>query len=347
MAATPNTATAPNNMDDNSQQSVSSYAHVNHIVDKEGHSIHNHQLDDHNAVPRPSSIPVPSFTGSFAPSIHTTNRTVEVMVDVKYSTSPQDLYNLMFDSDFLVHFLEDNQKVWDLEFKDWEKRNGDPNLLMRDFHYTRPNSGLGPKEVYCEEHEENQHRDDQYIETETTTHTPYVTYGKAFHVITHTKIARANTADENQGSILNVVLEIVWTGWCPIKGMIEGRVIDGQKQYSADMDSAVRDELKLRLSRGSVKSSSMRSPRSSPKTSPRTVRFSVDRKSYSPESTADEKSDIEREPSWMEKQQAPTGPYIGLQNHLQQQTWANRIRLFILLVLVSYALALLVLRVWG
>lgn len=42
----------------------------------------------------------------------------------------------------------------DLEFEEWEERKEDANLLMRDFHYTRPNSGVGPKEVYCE----GQHR---------------------------------------------------------------------------------------------------------------------------------------------------------------------------------------------
>lgn len=117
---------------------------------------------------------------------------------------------------------------------------------MRDFHYTRPNSGVGPKEVFCQgtssqsecavklnsyvepvstlsndpiEHEENQHRDeDDFIETETTTHTPDVPYGKSFHVITHTKVAWADRNDPSQGSLLNVVLEIVWTGWCPFKG---------------------------------------------------------------------------------------------------------------------------------
>lgn len=38
----------------------------------------------------------------------------------------------------------------DLEFDEWKHRDEDPNLLMRDFHYTKPMSGIGPKEVYCQ-----------------------------------------------------------------------------------------------------------------------------------------------------------------------------------------------------
>lgn len=61
------------------------------------------------------------------------------------------------------------------------------------------------------------HRDENdYIETQTTTHTPNVTYGKSFHVVTHSKIAWAEDRDE--GSVLNVSIDIVWTGWCPFKG---------------------------------------------------------------------------------------------------------------------------------
>ena len=75
--------------------------------------------------------------------------------------------------DFFVNFLTDNQRVWgvffsspwnprqaltltsaidfiDLEFEEWKHRDEDPNLLMRDFHYTKPMSGIGPKEVYCQ-----------------------------------------------------------------------------------------------------------------------------------------------------------------------------------------------------
>lgn len=79
-----------------------------------------------------------SLQGQYASALNSMNKTVEVMVDVKYSTSPLDLYNLMFDScvhfplfcelistesptltspliffrDFLVKFLTESQKVW-------------------------------------------------------------------------------------------------------------------------------------------------------------------------------------------------------------------------------------------
>lgn len=75
---------------------------------------------------------------------------------------------------------------------------------------------------YPTEHEENVHRDESsYIETETTTHTPNVTYGKSFHVVTHTRIGWADNLRHEEGSVLNVKLEIVWTGWCPFKGTLE------------------------------------------------------------------------------------------------------------------------------
>lgn len=312
-----------------------------------------------------------SSQGTYAPVLNTTNKKAEILVDVKYPTSPLDLYNLMFDSDFLSEFLVENQKVRDLEFDDWEERKEDSNLLMRDFHYTRPNSGVGPKEVYCEEHEENQHRDEHdYIETQTTTKTPNVTYGKSFHVLTHTKIAWVDRDDAEKGSVLNVVVEIIWTGWCPFKGMIEGRVIDGQKQYSSDMDAAVRQELELqqqqarngaprprraissqtRLPAQTRRSSSHRSQHHE-KQKPRFVRFlsTVSTNSSSSSSSgpedADEKSDVEL--SWMEKQQSPGPSYMSQSfgshsGHGPSRT--HRFRLAVLVVLVSLALTLIVLR---
>lgn len=38
-------------------------------------------------------------------------KVVDVVVDAEYPIAPQELYKLMFDSDFFVDFLETNQKV--------------------------------------------------------------------------------------------------------------------------------------------------------------------------------------------------------------------------------------------
>jgi len=167
---------------------------------------------------------------------------VDIVVDSAFPTSPINLYHLMFDSEWFVRFLKENQKVWDLEFDEWEPREDDPSLQMRKYHYTKPMTGLGPKEVRCNSTEENQHRNENdFISTRTTTYTPDVPYGGAFHVLTNTHIAWADSKD--QGCVVNIASEVVWTGFCPFRGLVEGRTFEGQRKYAADMDAAIRDHL--------------------------------------------------------------------------------------------------------
>jgi len=276
-----------------------------------------------STVSPPASESSPSQADAFTMM----NRTVDVMVDVRYPTAPIELYKLMFDSDFLVEFLTENQKVKDLEFDSWKEHSG---LYSRDFHYTKPVTGVGPKEVYCQEHEENIHRDESsYIETETTTHTPNVTYGKSFHVITHTHIEWADNLRHEEGCILNVKLEIVWTGWCPFKGMVEGRIIDGQKQFSNDMDDAVRSELEL-MATGSLTSRKSQKP----KPKPRMVHFddSDSHISYSGEKHANMvETDTE---SWVERQSP------------RPNTHRNNLSLAFLAIIFSILLTLIVFRIY-
>lgn len=152
--------------------------------------------------------------------------------------------------------------------------------------------------------------------------------------------------------------------------MIEGRVVDGQKQYSADMDAAVRQEVELqqqrrlsglpnRLNRIISSTQSRRSSSSSRRNAqqkPRFVRFlssvsTTSLSSFSGQEESDEKvattsasSDAELEPSWMEKQQSPPAPsYLGLHHHYRQSR-AHQIRLGMLVVLLSLALTLIILR---
>jgi len=175
---------------------------------------------------------------------------VEIVVDSTYPTSPIDLYYLMFDSEWFERFLKENQKVWDLELEEWRPRKGDPSLQTRNYHYTKPMTGVGPKEVQCNVTEENQHRDESdYVSTRTTTYTPGVPYGGAFHVVTDTHIAWADNRE--QGCVVNITSEVVWTGFCPFRGLVEGRAFEGQKKYAVDMDTAIRDYLAAQAMRHS------------------------------------------------------------------------------------------------
>ncbi|KAF8329820.1 uncharacterized protein EI90DRAFT_3125080 [Cantharellus anzutake] len=170
------------------------------------------------------------------------NGSIDIVVDERYPTSVRHLYELMFDSDWFISFLEQNQGVHDLNVGDWEPVGQDSGLLRRELRYVKPVSGPGPREVYCEDTEENLHRDDNdFILTRTITKTPNVTYGGAFHVETTTRVAWA--ADRKDGCALNVTSEVIWTSWCPIKGLIEGRVLNGQRSYQRDLDAALRDYL--------------------------------------------------------------------------------------------------------
>lgn len=117
--------------------------------------------------------------------------------------------------------------------------------------------------------------------------------------------------------------------------MVEGRIIDGQKEYSKDMDEAVRSELDLMAKRR--RNTSLTSRKSQPrdvKTKPRMVRFddSDTHLSYPGEKNLHSMdSDTE---SWVEKQSP------------RPSTHRNSLHLVFLAIIFSLLLTLIVFRIY-
>ncbi|KAG7884792.1 hypothetical protein KL938_001049 [Ogataea parapolymorpha] len=104
--------------------------------------------------------------------------------------------------------------------------------LVRKFEYEKKlNNSIGPKSAKVEASELIQHKDfNEYVEVVSTTCTPNVPSGTAFHVVTRYIFTWA----EKSQTRLKISYKIVWTGSSWIKGVIEKSTKSGQ-QRTADL----------------------------------------------------------------------------------------------------------------
>lgn len=160
-----------------------------------------------------------------------------VALEAVVSGTPEQIYNLMFQSGFIKDFLAHDQKLFgrlaspplvrnatepthsiDIQVSDWQPFPENAHLLSRNMSYIKPLSGgFGPKQTKCELRDENQHVDfDDYVTTITTTRNPDVPSGSVFSIKTKTCIMWAGASS----SRITVTYTIEWTGTSFIKGMV-------------------------------------------------------------------------------------------------------------------------------
>ncbi|RSH81505.1 hypothetical protein EHS25_006862 [Saitozyma podzolica] len=166
----------------------------------------------------------------------------EIALDTTFPSTPEKVYNLMFNSGWFKTFLTDDQKLKDLESSDWRPVTEGSNLLMRSTSYIKPlNGSIGPKQTKCHMTDEHEHFDlDNYLSMITTTKTPDVPSGGVFSVKTRTCLMWAGA---NSTRVI-VTTTVEWTGKSWVKGIIEKSAIDGQKQYHEDLESGMRTYIK-------------------------------------------------------------------------------------------------------
>ncbi|KAF8211697.1 GRAM domain-containing protein [Mycena galopus ATCC 62051] len=185
--------------------------------------------------------------GSVAPKAHkaTTcacgkqgSHFTQIALDTVVPGTPDRIYNLMFASGFMKDFMAVNQKLFDIQVSDWAPVSAGSQLLTRNMSYIKPlYASLGPKQTKCEIRDETVHIDfDDYVSTLTTTRTPDVPSGGVFSVKTRTCFMWASPLTTR----ILVTTQVDWTGRSFIKGIIEKSCIDGQKEYHADLDKAMR-----------------------------------------------------------------------------------------------------------
>lgn len=162
----------------------------------------------------------------------------EVPMNTIVPGTPDRIYNLMFASGFMKDFMALNQKLFDIQVSDWAPTKPGSKLLARNMSYIKPlNASLGPKQTKCEIRDETVHLDfDDFVSTLTTTRNPDVPSGGVFSVKTRTCIMWASPLSTK----IIVSTQVEWTGRSFIKGIIERSAIEGQKQYHADLEKAMR-----------------------------------------------------------------------------------------------------------
>ncbi|KDN44826.1 hypothetical protein RSAG8_05299, partial [Rhizoctonia solani AG-8 WAC10335] len=159
----------------------------------------------------------------------------ELVIDTVIPAAPRAIYNLMFTGGFLKEFMATEQEITDIQISDWYPEQLGSQLLVRDMTYVKSYGRFGP--IKWKLKDETLHVDfDDYVSTLTTTRTPEVPSGSVFSVKTRTCIMWAGAA----ASRLVVTTTVEWTGRSFIRSIIDKSAIDGQKQYHAEFEKAMR-----------------------------------------------------------------------------------------------------------
>ncbi|WRT63770.1 uncharacterized protein IL334_000695 [Kwoniella shivajii] len=166
----------------------------------------------------------------------------ETALDTTFHSTPEKIYELMFNSGWFKTFLSDNQKLRDIESSEWKPMGPSDPLLTRSTSYIKPlNGSIGPKQTKCHIVDEHDHVDyDDYISLITTTKTPDVPSGGVFSVKTRTCLMWAG---KNATKVV-VTTTVEWTGKSWVKGIIEKSCIEGQKTYHDDLETGMRQYIK-------------------------------------------------------------------------------------------------------
>ncbi|KAL9548640.1 hypothetical protein MBANPS3_005595 [Mucor bainieri] len=160
-----------------------------------------------------------------------------VVMDKRYDTTIETMYNLLYNSTFMNKFLcEVEKKVC---IGEWSKNDG--CVHSRESSYIKYLGGsIGPKSTKCYLKEEVLHLDTaDYVSQLTVTQTPDVPSGGSFSVKTRTCISWCG-----QGQVrvlVTVLVDFTKSSW--LKSTIEKASIDGQQNFYKSLDAAVRKYL--------------------------------------------------------------------------------------------------------
>ncbi|KAI8969175.1 hypothetical protein BDF20DRAFT_916554 [Mycotypha africana] len=162
-----------------------------------------------------------------------------VVLDSKYKTDLRTIYELLFVTDFMEIFLNNDQKLSDVSIGAWSIENN--NCRERQTSYVKPlNNALGPKQTRCILTEQIQHEDTtDYITHLSVCRTPDVPSGGSFLIKTRTCIS---WCAQGQVRVL-VTVSVEFTKTCWIKGTIEKASIEGQQKFYTELDIALQEHL--------------------------------------------------------------------------------------------------------
>lgn len=165
----------------------------------------------------------------------------EVIWDATYPISPEKLYNILFQSDFLKDFWVNEEHLTEIEVGDWITAP-DAKYPSRFLSYIRPvNAPVGPKSIKCLVSDDHRALDfDRYVSVISTARTPDAPAGGSFCVKTTSCI----TWGSANSSRWLVTAGVEWTKVNRfLKSIIESSAISGQKTYQVAVDLALRKHL--------------------------------------------------------------------------------------------------------
>ncbi|KAG0149405.1 hypothetical protein CROQUDRAFT_713994 [Cronartium quercuum f. sp. fusiforme G11] len=180
----------------------------------------------------------------------------DTVLDTIYNTTPEKLYNLLFQSDFIKTFWSCDQNLTEIEISEW-KTDENKTLPERTISYIKPlNASMGPKSCKCELIETVIKIDlDQSITTLTRTRTPDVPAGSNFIVLTKTCLMWS----KNGSTKVIVTTEVEWTKVNRfLKSIIESSALSGQRAYHTDLDRALKDHIQKHINEFDPEGSSKR-----------------------------------------------------------------------------------------
>ncbi|CAO3644684.1 unnamed protein product [Mucor fragilis] len=162
-----------------------------------------------------------------------------VVMDKKYDTTIETMYNLLYNSTFMNKFLCEIEKSTEVCIGEWSKNDG--CVHSRESSYIKYLGGsIGPKSTKCYLKEEVLHLDTaDYVSQLTVTQTPDVPSGGSFSVKTRTCISWCGPGQVRV--LVTVLVDFTKSSW--LKSTIEKASIDGQQNFYKSLDAAVRKYL--------------------------------------------------------------------------------------------------------
>jgi len=219
--------------------------HIKRIKDAEGDASFEDADDDLADVEDEKELEVAPSKDAHPPTVcecaqrkeHFSNE----VGDFTYPGTVEEVFNLFFQRDFINNFWQQSQHLTDTHIGEWtndtSKAETPGTIEMRDVAYTKPlNASVGPKQTRCIMLEEKLHVDyDKYCSAMVITRTPDVPNGNSFCIRTRMCFTWAN----NNATRVLVTCTTDWTGRSMLRSIIDKASIEGQRQYYADLHTAV------------------------------------------------------------------------------------------------------------
>jgi len=166
----------------------------------------------------------------------------ETVLDVRFPSEPEKIFNLLFHDNAFSESLFADQKLTNVKMNEWQPA-AKAGMKKREISYTKPLSGsVGPSSTTCHITDEELVKDPETsFEMLSITKTPDVPSGGSFEVQTKTCLTWAGGS--KGGVRMVVTTDCIWSGRSMIKGIVTSASIAGQRSYNKDLAKHIRKHI--------------------------------------------------------------------------------------------------------